>query len=183
MQILTERLILREFREADFAEFRAWDADPEVQRFELARPATEMESRKMFAGILLTQQEDPRMRWPLAVTRRVDGRLVGRVTLSVFTTSPASSNPRIFEIGWTVDPRFWGQGIATEAASGLLRLAFTQLNAHRVLAFCNASNRASSRVMEKLGMQPEAHFREALWQHERWWDELCYAILEREYTG
>lgn len=176
MQIFTPRLILREFRESDFPDFRAWDGDVEIQRYELGRPAGEAESRYFFEQILQTNLENPRSHWRFAVTLRPGDRAVGRISLTV--NNPSN---REFEIGWTVNRQLWGQGIATEAARAVMEMAFRQLDAHRLIAFCHADNHSSARVMQKLGMQPEGHFREALWLYGRWWDELLYAILDREF--
>ena len=60
-----------------------------------------------------------------------------------------------------VDPReFWGQGLATEVATSFLEAAFGPLALRDVVAFTLPSNRASRRVMEKLGLHYE---REVLW--------------------
>lgn len=176
-QLITPRLVLREFRPDDFADFRAWDGDPEVQRYELGRAANEAESRFFFNQILRTNQETPRLHWRFAVTRRLEDRAIGRISLSV-------SDDRIheYEIGWAVRRDLWGQGLATEAAQAVLGVAFSQLNAHRVVAFCHIDNLASQAVMRKLGMSPEGCFREALWINNQWWDELSFAILDREFT-
>jgi RimJ/RimL family protein N-acetyltransferase len=56
------------------------------------------------------------------------------------------------EIGWFVDPRYWGQGLATEGAEATLQYAFGPLALARVIARYNADNVASGRVMQKIGM-------------------------------
>jgi len=62
------------------------------------------------------------------------------------------------EIGWRLAPEFWGQGLATEAASGALEHGFQTLGFQRVIATVQAANAASIRVIEKLGMQHESSF-------------------------
>jgi RimJ/RimL family protein N-acetyltransferase len=47
-------------------------------------------------------------------------------------------------------------------------------------ADCDPRNRASYRVLEKIGMRREAHFRENAWIKGEWTDSLIYAILARE---
>jgi len=56
------------------------------------------------------------------------------------------------EIGWFMDRAHGGQGLATEGAKAALDFAFGQLGIPRLLAICNAENRASERVMQKIGM-------------------------------
>ncbi|HVE66843.1 MAG TPA: GNAT family N-acetyltransferase [Thermoanaerobaculia bacterium] len=57
------------------------------------------------------------------------------------------------EILYGIDPRLWGRGYATEAARGLLEWAFRETGLRQVLAGADAPNRASFRVLKKLGMR------------------------------
>jgi len=50
-------------------------------------------------------------------------------------------------------PRFWGQGLTTEAARVLLSYAFVTLGVREVVAATDVPNRSSVRVLERLGMQ------------------------------
>lgn len=89
---------------------------------------------------------------------------------------------RTYEIGWVLHPRYHRQGYTTEAAAALLRYGFETLGLHRVIATCQPENTPSWRVMEKLGMRREAHFRRCLYRDdETWWDEYFYALLEDEW--
>jgi RimJ/RimL family protein N-acetyltransferase len=56
------------------------------------------------------------------------------------------------EIGWFIDRRHWGKGLATEGASAALHVALQELGYERVIAICKIENVASTRVMEKIGM-------------------------------
>ena len=62
------------------------------------------------------------------------------------------SGPDI-EIGYRVKFEYWGKGIATEIASGLIHFAKTHLRASNVIAYVNVDNAASVRVLEKAGMK------------------------------
>lgn len=90
--------------------------------------------------------------------------------------------PETYEIGWVFNPQYYGQGYATEAAQALLDYGFEMLNAHRIIATCQPENPASYRVMEKLGMRREGHFRQCIFRGNGvWWDEYFYAILRTEW--
>jgi len=56
------------------------------------------------------------------------------------------------EVGWFIDRVYWGQGLATEGARAAIEFAFSQLGVSRLIAICNAENKASERVMQKVGM-------------------------------
>jgi RimJ/RimL family protein N-acetyltransferase len=61
--------------------------------------------------------------------------------------------------------------------------AFGELNIHRIVAFCHADNSASVRVMQKLGMHCDGRLRETRWLKGKWWDELIYSVLDREWSN
>ena len=59
--------------------------------------------------------------------------------------------------------RYQGNGYATEAARALVNDAFTNNNAHRVIARCNVLNTASWKLLERLGMRREGHLLQNVW--------------------
>ncbi len=59
------------------------------------------------------------------------------------------------EIGWWLVRSRWGQGFATEAAREAMRDAFERVGLERIVAIAQAANRASTHIMEKLGMKYE----------------------------
>jgi [ribosomal protein S5]-alanine N-acetyltransferase len=113
-----------------------------------------------------------------AVVERASAELVGHMDFHPWLGRGT------YEIGWALGRPYQQQGYATEAAVALLAHAFETLRAHRVVATCQPENVASWRVMEKLGMRREAHFREHLLRETgEWWDEYFYALLAEEYFG
>ena len=61
------------------------------------------------------------------------------------------------EIGWRLASEHWNKGYATEAATAVLGYAFTTLNFNEVVSFTVVNNKASRRVMEKIGLQYHSH--------------------------
>lgn len=177
MDLFTTRLHLREFRDNDLAAFWDYMRRPETHRYEKVVIPTEEAVRQELQDWQTLAQELPRTVYRLAVTVPPSDRVIGHAKLTLMF-------PEIkqWEIGWFIHPDHWGKGYATEAARALLDFAFKQVGVHRVVAFCNANNAASARVMEKLGMQRDGLLREALWWNDTWCDEYLYAILEQEWT-
>lgn len=141
--IETKRLTLRRFREADRDTVARWNADPEFSR--------------QLAGVLSREQSDEAFdRWErhwaergfglLAVEWRETGELVGRVGPQFHRVWPADP-----EVGWALDPAWWGRGIATEAGAAAVAWAFGQLGFVRVVSITTEANLASRNVMAKLG--------------------------------
>jgi ribosomal-protein-alanine N-acetyltransferase len=57
------------------------------------------------------------------------------------------------EIVYSLAPQLWGRGLATEAAEAVLRYLFEELGLERVFGGADEPNRASARVLAKLGMR------------------------------
>ncbi|NNE70639.1 MAG: GNAT family N-acetyltransferase [Rhodothermales bacterium] len=57
------------------------------------------------------------------------------------------------DIGFALDPPFWGVGYGLEAAEAVLDHAFTELAATEILAITSLGNQRSARLLEKLGME------------------------------
>jgi RimJ/RimL family protein N-acetyltransferase/catechol 2,3-dioxygenase-like lactoylglutathione lyase family enzyme len=88
------------------------------------------------------------------------------------------------EIGWAFDPSYGGQGYATEAVAGLIRVCFEELGLRRVHATCFSVNVPSWRLMERLGMRREVHtVRESLHRSRGWLDGYGYALLADEWRS
>ncbi|WP_114855686.1 GNAT family N-acetyltransferase [Brachybacterium sp. YJGR34] len=86
------------------------------------------------------------------------------------------------ELGWVLDPGVHGQGLGTEFAYALLRLAVEGIGVRRVEAHCFADNLASRRVLEKIGMRLEGvHREESLHRSGRWLDGMSWALLAAEH--
>lgn len=62
------------------------------------------------------------------------------------------------EIGWRLSRRFWGQGLATEAAQAVIAYGFEVLGLKQILCTVQAANVGSLRVVEKLGMHLDSTF-------------------------
>jgi [ribosomal protein S5]-alanine N-acetyltransferase len=176
MELHTKRLMLREFCQNDLTEMLEYECNPKTSHFEKGPPREEA-VRQRLSDAIRWSQEQPRTHYLLAVTIPPDNCARGRISLTLNI-----SEIREWEIGWAIHPRFWDRGYATEAAISVVNFAFQELQAHRVVAFCHVLNAASTRVMQKIGMQQDGYLRETRWWNEGWCDELVYSILEREWS-
>ena len=151
--IETPRLSLRRRKEADREPFSLINADPHVMEFFPACLAREESDR-------LIERAETHFEvhgfGPLAAELRSTGELAGFVGLMVpqFETY---FTPCV-EIGWRLGAAHWNQGLATEGARAVLRLAFGALGLREIVSFAVAANVRSLRVMEKLGMTYDGEF-------------------------
>jgi len=177
--ITTERLVLRPFTAEDFDALYAYQSRPDVATWLEWDARTEDEVRvalgKKIASVAIAEDGDGLV---LAITERGSGRLVGDVILYL-----VSAEQRTAEIGYIVHPEHQGQGYTTEACREMLRIAFEDLELHRVIGRIEPRNVASARVLEKLGMRREAVFVENELLKGEWQSEAVYAILDREWRA
>lgn len=144
----TERLWLRSWAERDERPFAAMNADPQVMEH-FPTPLTAAESLEMMRRMNSAIARNGYGFW--AVELIESGELAGFVGLQD-VTDPALAFAPAIEVGWRLDRRFWGRGIATEAGAASVAFAFSRLGADEVLAYTAARNERSRRVMERLGM-------------------------------
>ena len=82
---------------------------------------------------------------------RVDARFVGRAGL--YNTHVGGQDE--VELAYALMAEYWGRGLATEMAGAILSVAFERLGMEELVCFTLTTNRASQRVMEKVGFEYE----------------------------
>lgn len=153
MEIVTERLVLRQWKDEDYEPFAALNADPRVMEFfpaPLDRAASDAMAGRCRA--LIAERG-----WGLwAVEVQETGRFIGYVGLHV-PTAELPFMPCV-EIGWRLEYSAWGHGFATEAARAALEFGFGELWLDEIVAFTFVGNRRSRAVMERLDMVESSDF-------------------------
>lgn len=175
----TERLLLRHFTTDDLDAFMAMHSDPDVVRYVPYPPMTREQALDRLAQVSrMTAIDDEAQNLRFAVVLPETGELIGDMSI---WSEPHDRQQA--EIGFVLNPRFHGRGYASEAAAELLRIGFEEAGLHRITANCDARNTASARVMERIGMRQEAHFRQNWYAKGEWTDELLFAILADEWRA
>lgn len=177
--IETARLRLRPFTLDDLDALYAIQSRADVARYLYWGPRSRDEVRAaLTARTRLTSFEAEGDTLVLAIERRDSGALIGDVNLAW-----RSAEYQQGEIGFVLHPDHYGRGYAREAAVEMLRLGFAGLGLHRIIGRCDARNGASARLMERLGMRREAHFRENEFVKGEWCGEYVYAMLAAEWEA
>lgn len=153
-QIETERLILRDIVEDDIPTLIAQYAEPEAKSSILSSQYDSTYNHNQLQNAIAWAKQPHRQYWKLSVILKRDSVLIGLCSLN--NVIPKSNTPA--NIGWHYGNRYRGNGYATEAARKLLYIGFHLYKVNYIYADCFADNKASIRIMEKIGMKPHLNF-------------------------
>ncbi|MFT8719061.1 GNAT family N-acetyltransferase [Acetobacter sp.] len=144
MNIQTERLIRRPWRDSDHHPFVDMSEDPTVMEFMLPLKR-EQALGAWIDDQIAHMQEHGFCFW--AAERKEDAAFVGTVGLRKIAYN-VPFTPRL-----AYRASFGGHGYAPEAAAACLQYGFDVLELPEIMAITVPANCKSRRVMEKLGMQ------------------------------
>jgi RimJ/RimL family protein N-acetyltransferase len=181
--IRTERLLLRLETPGDTDDVFSYQSREDVCRYLLFEPRSrdEVAERMVRNGAATTLEKDAdylQLAVELPATADAPARVIGDLYFTIASLENSKG-----EIGWTLHPDFTGRGYAAEAARAVLRLAFEELELHRVIAELDPRNNASIALCKRLGLREEAFFVKDLWFKGDWADTGMYAILRDEWLA
>ena len=149
--IKTQRMILRPWRDDDYAPYAALNADPEVRRYWPTTLSSE-ESDAQAAAFQKHIEQHGFGFW--AAEAPGVARFIGFVGLT--HAGPDLPFAPAVEAGWRLARNYWGCGYATEGARAALADGFGRLGLAEIVAYAVAVNTPSRRVMERIGMTHSA---------------------------
>lgn len=152
----TRRLVLRPLGRGDLADLVALDQDPEVMRYVgspagVKSPAETARRAHTRIEESLRGDHEPLGFW--RVEGRDDGIFLGVAALLRMPEGPAGPPGGDVEVAYRLARSAWGRGIATEAAEALIAHGLRTLGLPRLVAVTYPENRASQRVLDKLGFE------------------------------
>ena len=174
--IETPRLRLRSFSREDLPRFTAYRQEPEVARYQSWSTYTAADAEAFFAAQQRLEFGEPESWYQVALADLESDALLGDCAVHFLAD-------RQVEIGFTLSPAQQGQGLMNEALRALLGYVFGPFGAHRATALTDTRNRASVRLLERLGFRREGHFRQNVLFKGEWGDEYLYALLASEWPS
>lgn len=141
--IETPRLYLREWIIEDAEHFFALNNDPEVIRFTGDPPFESIEATREFVRNYDAFEKEGMGRWVCIL--KETGENIGWCGLRL--------KPEGVDLGYRFFRKYWNKGFATEAGRACLEYGFNELGLDKIVANAMIENKASSRVMQKLGMR------------------------------
>ena len=146
----TNRLVLRHLVMDDLDELFALYSDPEIRRYFPDGTKNYEETKEELEWFLDGHPEHPELGlW--ATIHKETGKFIGRCGLLPWEIDEKLE----IEVAYLLDKNFWHQGLATEAATGILEYAFNTLNLSRIICLMDPDNGASQNVAKRIGMTLE----------------------------
>lgn len=144
IEIKTKRLTLRPLGMRYLQTVHVYASDLENTKYMTRLPNQSLDETKEFLSSSDREWESEKPSFYEFAILYQNGH-IGAVSLYL-------NEDRSAEAGWILNKKYWKQGFAYEAASGLLDFAVRELQIRHFIAHCDSENAASYKVMEGLGM-------------------------------
>ena len=172
----SDRLLFRAIKRSDLEDIYEYSSNPKTSQFLLWSPHQSISTTKEFIDIVLSKYKSGDYNdW--AIVYKENGKMIGTCG---FTRIDEDNN--LVEIGYVLNPDYWGRGLATEAVERVLEFAFEVMSINRVEAKFIFGNDASLAVMKKAGMTFEGYQRDAIFTKGKYRTVGTASILKREFN-
>ncbi|MCC6726698.1 MAG: GNAT family N-acetyltransferase [Saprospiraceae bacterium] len=143
--LTTERLLLRPFSESDAPEVFIQRSDERILRYTGIQAAVNLESAvNHLRNLVKYGEKGEGSAW--AICLKNDEKLIGTICLWQFDFEKSC-----VEIGYTLHPDNWGNGLGKEAVAAVVDFAFQSMQANLVEAYVHPQNLASIKLLERVG--------------------------------
>jgi ribosomal-protein-alanine N-acetyltransferase len=166
----TERFLLERVLPEDQQFIFEGLSHPDIIQFYGVRYKTFEDTKKQMAWYEKSYNEGAGGPWK--IVDKISGEKIGVVAYYKF-----DPQHRKAEVGFWIFPQYWNKGIATETLKAVIEYCQKQKGIHRLEAFVEDGNLASSRVLEKLGFAHEGKFRECEMKNGRFIDLNVYGLI------
>ncbi|MGE7672691.1 GNAT family N-acetyltransferase [Lysinibacillus sp. NPDC094403] len=170
MFIKTKRLLIREFEVQDWQAVWEYTSNPNVMKYIPEGVFNEEDAKKFVSE----NSREKAKYFPIILIS--ENIVIGHIVFHQYF------GDHTYEIGWVLNPNYYNNGYASEAARAILDYGFKDMKLHRIIATCQPENIPSYRVMEKIGMRREGYFKKCIPNGDEWWDEYYYAVLDEEWV-
>lgn len=170
-EILTERLVLRQFKESDYDDLFEYLSQLKDNEFE-GYPGITYENGREHLKYRVGSKEF------YAIELKQSGKVIGNI---YYGNRDFESK----EVGYIINKDYQREGYASEALRAVIENGFAN-GVHRIFAECDPRNTCSWKLLEKVGLEREAHFKQNIYFHKdengkpKWKDTFVYAVLNED---
>lgn len=167
----TKRLILRRIILEDANDYFAMRNCPETMKYICKPLQTSIEETK--EKILRINEMinfNDGIAW--AVCLKPNNQMIGTVSFHKLLKEHYRA-----EVGYMLHPKFWQQGIITEAVKTIINFGFDKLNIHSIEAHIDPDNKGSENVLERCNFIKEAYFKENYYFNGKFLDTAVFSLI------
>ncbi|WP_057915523.1 GNAT family N-acetyltransferase [Peribacillus muralis] len=169
--LATERLVLRELIEEDAPNILKCFSSADVLRYYGQKPLTSIDQVKQIVRNFSKNYDDKNgMKW--GIERKGTDGIIGTIGFQDW-----SQEHKRADISYALFSEHWGQGYASEAVREVISYGFNELGLMRIGAVVFIENKASSKVLAKLGFKREGLLRNYMYQNNVPFDANIYSLL------
>ena len=173
--IETERLVLREIEEADYIDMFEYASLPYIGPVAGWQPHDTLNYTKAVIKMYRNKHQFGQI-GVYAVHLKDSDKMIGTIELHSYVKGFKA------ELGYTINPHYWGNGYAYEASREVVRYGFDDLNLKRIECCSFVTNVQSKRVCEKLGLTYEGIRKKGYVLYDGTiHDLICYSIIDDEF--
>lgn len=171
----TDRLVMRKLKVSDYADMFEYSKQDVVTKYLLWRSHPDARYTRDYLAFIQSQYRSGNF-FDWALVEKTSGKMIGTCG---FARLDFENN--LAEIGYVINPAFWGKGYATESVRKVIEFGFERMNLHRIEARYIIGNEVSRSVMEKCGMVFEGIHRSSLYVKEEYVSVGYCAITADDY--
>ncbi len=175
-ELYSDRLTLRRLEEMDAPDMYEYASRPDVTRYLTWKPHPDRAYTRDYLKYI-SNRYSAGMFYDWAIVYEPDCKMIGTCGFTCFHCTSDCA-----EVGYVINPDYWGRGIASEALEMILRFGFSELKLHRIEARFMQGNEPSRHVMEKAGMTFEGYLREAMLIKDNYVTVGVCSILASEWA-
>lgn len=179
MQLLTPRLILREYVPTDLDTLLAHHADPRAREFYGPDEASPSSVRELLRAFMTWASEEPRRNWQLAITRRgALDQAIGSCGLRQTGLEHGRA-----DLGVELAPDSWGHGYGIEALTALIDFGFRELALLSIRGETVSANTRVARLVERVGFRFNGSREGPDWMIGRGWTYAEWELERDSWNG
>ncbi|MCR8656232.1 GNAT family N-acetyltransferase [Paenibacillus endoradicis] len=173
----TDRLVLRQLNQEDSQVlFEYFSLGEVIKYYDLDSFNEIKQAEQLIHNWNQRYENNQGIRW--GITLKSENRLIGTCGFHNWMKEHYKA-----EIGYELNPKYWCNGIMTEAINEILEYGFEELELNRIEAFIDPENISSRKLLEKTGLKEEGLLKEVFYEKSQFVDAIIFAILKKNYKG
>lgn len=176
-KIITNRLILRSFKESDLLNFTEYRNNPSIAKYQSWSTFSIEDAYKLYTRQKNIHFGEPDSWVQIAISTKTNPDIIiGDLAIHFLKECDKQ-----IEIGFTLSPQAQNKGFAKEAIIAICKTLFNNYDIHCIIAITDVKNTSAIKILSKLKFRKEAHFIKNIFFKGSWGDEYLFAILKEEF--